>query len=159
MTTKGLSRKQIIILISSDNISIIISQANKYISNMNKLLKNIKSDISANYIWSDNKDIIIITTNKTTTMSNINIIEKYIKDLNNINSNKVMSSYLSQSKSYLKILEILYYSNNLTSSIIYNQIKEVIKKSHLFNNTVLASWSYIINVSSKFNMTITWINI
>ena len=121
MTTKGLSRKQIIILISSDNISIIISQANKYISNMNKLLKNIKSDISANYIWSDNKDIIIITTNKTTTMSNINIIEKYIKDLNNINSNKVMSSYLSQSKSYLKILEILYYSNNLTSSIIYNQ--------------------------------------
>ena len=50
MTTKGLSRKQIIILISSDNISIIISQANKYISNMNKLLKNIKSDISANYI-------------------------------------------------------------------------------------------------------------
>ena len=159
MTTKGLSRKQIIILISSDNISIIISQANKYISNMNKLLKNIKSDISANYIWSDNKDIIIITTNKTTTMSNINIIEKYIKDLNNINSNKVMSSYLSQSKSYLKILEILYYSNNLTSSIIYNQIKEVIKKSHLFYNTVLASWSYIINVSSKSNMTIIWINI
>ena len=74
MTTKGLSRKQIIILISSDNISIIISQANKYISNMNKLLKNIKSDISANYIWSDNKDIII-TTNKTTTMSNINICQ------------------------------------------------------------------------------------
>ena len=158
MTIKGLSRKQIIILISSDNISIIISQANKYISNMNKLLKNIKSDISANYIWSDNKDIIIIT-NKTNTMLNINIIEKYIKDLNNINSNKVMSSYLSQSKFYLKILKILYYSNNLTSSIIYNQIKEVIKKSHLFNNTVLASWSYIINVSSKFNMTITWINI
>jgi len=138
MTTKGLSRKQIIILINSNNISIIISQANKYISNINKLLKNIKSSILADYVWSENKNIII-TTNKTTIMSDINIMKKYIKNLNNINSNKVMSSCLSQFKFYLKMLEVLYYSNNLTSSITYNQIKEVIKKSHLFNSTVLAS--------------------
>ena len=71
-------------------------------------------------------------------MLNMNIMKKYIKDLDNINSNKVMSLYFSQSKFYLKILGIPYYSNNLTSPITYNQIKEVIKEFHLFNDIVLA---------------------
>ena len=50
ITTKEPSRKQTIIPMSSDNINVIILYANKHISNMNRLLKNIKSDVLANYI-------------------------------------------------------------------------------------------------------------
>ena len=119
MTTKGLSKKQIIVPISSNNINIIISQTDKHISSMNRLLKNIKSDVLADYIQSDNKGIII-TTNKITTISDINIVEKYIKDLENINSNDILSPCLPQSKFYLKISRVPYYSDNSISPIIYN---------------------------------------
>ena len=49
-----------------------------------------KSNVSADYIYSDNKEVII-TTNKIAASSNLNIVEKYIKDLNNINVSNIMS--------------------------------------------------------------------
>jgi len=61
--TKGPFRKQIIIPMSKINSNIIVSQANIYIFNINRLLKDIKSEVSANFIHFDNK-YIIITTNK-----------------------------------------------------------------------------------------------
>jgi len=50
MTTKGSSRKQIIILIGINNPERVIVQANNYITNINRLLKGTKSKISVNYI-------------------------------------------------------------------------------------------------------------
>jgi len=70
-------------------------------------LEDIKSDICVDFICSNNRGIII-TTNKIALTLDINTIEKYIKNLNDIDSNKVMSPRLPQSKSYLKILDIFY---------------------------------------------------
>ena len=64
MTIKRLSRKQIIILISRENINIVILQANVHISNIKRLLKTIKSNISADFICSNNKGVIIITNKR-----------------------------------------------------------------------------------------------
>ena len=72
------------------------------------MLKDIKSEICVDFICSDNRRIIN-TTNKVAYALNINIIEKYTKNLNNVNLNKVISLRLFQSKSYLKILGILYF--------------------------------------------------
>ena len=94
MTTKGPLRKQIIIPIESNNVKRIIAKANTHISNINKLLKRVKSEISVNFIQSNNKKLHI-TTNKVAATSYLNIIEEYIKDLYNINSNDIMSSKLS----------------------------------------------------------------
>ena len=85
MTTKSPSRKQIIIHMNTNNSEEVVSQANEYISNINRLLKDVKSDVSADYICSDNKGVII-TTNKVIAPSDLNIVEKYMKELNNINS-------------------------------------------------------------------------
>ena len=95
MTTKGLFRKQVIILINEDNSRKIVSWANIHVSNINKLLKEVKSVISADFIQCNNK-VIIITTNKTTANSYLKVVEDYIKYLNNINSNEVMSLWLCQ---------------------------------------------------------------
>jgi len=81
MTTKNPSRKQIIISISINNAKAIISQANKHISNINRLLKYVKSNVSADFIYSNNKEVII-TTNKVVAASDLNIVKKYIKKLN-----------------------------------------------------------------------------
>ena len=88
--TKDLLRKQIIISISTNNMEKVIVQSNIYISNINRLLKDIKLEISANFICSDNKEVIIII-NKIVFFSNLNIVEKYMKKLNNVNSNNIMS--------------------------------------------------------------------
>jgi len=50
MTTKGPSRKQVIIPISQDNSNIVISCANKHIFNINRLLKSTKSNVTADFI-------------------------------------------------------------------------------------------------------------
>lgn len=63
MTTKDPSRNQIIIPMNINNSKRVITQANKHISNINKLLKDVKSNVYADYIHFDNKGIIITTNN------------------------------------------------------------------------------------------------
>jgi len=47
MTMKGLSRKQIIIPIGINNTERVITQLNANVANINRLLKSIKSEVSA----------------------------------------------------------------------------------------------------------------
>ena len=73
-------------------------------------------------------------TNKVTTSSNLNIVEKYMKELNDVNLNDIMSPKLSQSKFYLKILDISYFIDNTNLSVIFDIIERVIKITYIFNN-------------------------
>jgi len=63
MTTKGPSCKQVIIPISLDNANNFVKKSNIYVANINRALKNIKSDVMADFIWVENNSIII-STNK-----------------------------------------------------------------------------------------------
>ena len=53
MTTKSSSRKQIIIPIGNYNKSKFIASLNLYITNLNSTLRNIKSEVIANFIQAD----------------------------------------------------------------------------------------------------------
>lgn len=66
-------------------------------------------------------------------------MEKYIKDLNNVDSNDIISPRLSQSKFYLKFLDIPYFVENTNLSIMPNIIERVIQSNHIFNDLVLVS--------------------
>ena len=63
MTTKEPSRKQVIVLISIDNTRKYIKDSSTHIININRALKDIKSNIIANFIQIDNKGIVISTNN------------------------------------------------------------------------------------------------
>ena len=76
---------------SSINSERSMAVSNKYVANINRLLKDIKSDIMADFIWADYK-CLVITTNKVAATLNLNTIESYIKNINAIDFNKVMSS-------------------------------------------------------------------
>jgi len=136
MITKGPSRKQIIIPIAKSNTELIINSASSNITNINKCLKNTKSDIIAHFIHLTN-DEVIITTNKPANMSDLLIIKKYMKNINNINLNNIDCPCLPKFKSYLKIIGL---SHNMENGVLTPEvINGVLKDSHLFKNVVLAS--------------------
>jgi len=138
------------------NAELIINSANQFITNINKYLKKIKSDIYTNFIHIIN-DRVIITINKPANASDLKIIEKYIKNSNNIDSKAIQSLCLLKSKSYLKIIELPYMGKN--GFITPNSIKSVLKEMHIFNNIILASKPHIIKVSPKSDMVIIWVDI
>jgi len=129
MTTKGPSRKKIIIPMNNDNKTKFIALSSNYIANLNKALKNIKSDVIVDYAYMDQNNIIIVT-NKIAFLSNLQIIENYIKNIEYINSEDIETSCLSQLKSYLKIIGIPYLMEN--TNMCYNsKILKLINKKNL----------------------------
>ena len=50
MTIKGPSRKQVIVSMNDDNKKLFMGKSSSHISNINRALKNIKSDIMVNFI-------------------------------------------------------------------------------------------------------------
>ena len=61
MTMKGPSRKQVIISMNNDNKKNFMEESNSHVTNMNSVLKNIKSEVMVDFVWVDPKDIIIMT--------------------------------------------------------------------------------------------------
>jgi len=119
-----------------------------YITNINRALKSIKSDVMANFICTNNKDVVITTT-KVTENLNLQTIERYVKNTNNIEMMQVESPRLPQSKSFLKIIGILYLKKDTNKPITVNVVEKIIKDNHIFNNIILASRPRIIKVSPK----------
>jgi len=82
-------------------------------------------------VKSDNREVVI-TTNKIATSLDLSIVEKYMKKLNNVDLNNIMSPRLSQSKSYLKILGIPYFIKDTNISVSSDIIKRMIKRVFIF---------------------------
>ena len=51
MTTKGPSRKQVIVPMNNDNKMSFMENSSNHVTNLNKVLKNIKLNIIANFIY------------------------------------------------------------------------------------------------------------
>ena len=107
MTTKGPSRKQVIVLINSDNIKKFMKESSSYISNLNRALKNNKSEVMVDFVQSDSVGITIIT-NKVASALDLQSIKNYVKNANCIDLEEVEVLHLPQSKFYLKIIGISY---------------------------------------------------
>ena len=73
MTTKGPSRKQVIIPMSNDNNNLFIKNSMFYIANINRLLRNAISEVAVDFIRSDPISLVIVT-NKVTSQSDLQII-------------------------------------------------------------------------------------
>ena len=93
MTMKGPSKKQVIVPMNLNNRNQFIKDLSAHVTNINRALKNIKSEIVADFIYLDNRSIII-TTNKVSNTLNLQIINKYIKNVNNIELNQVKAPRL-----------------------------------------------------------------
>ena len=156
MITRELSRKEVIIPMAKMNAELIINLAHIHISNINKCLKNSKSDIIVDFIHVTNNGIII-TINKPANMLNLSTIEKYLKNIKNINLDLIEGPHLPKSKSYMKIIGLPYKTNQ--GVITPNYIEGVLKELHLIKNVVLASKPHVIKASPKSNIVVVWVDI
>jgi len=139
MTTKGSSYKQIIVSMGNDNKTKFMAFSSNHVVNLNKALKNIKSKIMTDYVCSEQIGITIVTiTIKVVSSSDLQVIEKYVKNIENIKSEDIETLQLPQLKSYLKIY-IPYFMENTNIPIISDFVKSIIKFNHIFNNLLLAS--------------------
>jgi len=88
MTTMGPSRKQVIVLMSNENKTKFMELSSNYITNLNRLLKDIKSEVLANFVCCDNIGINIVT-NKVASPLDLQTTKKYVKNSNLINVDNV----------------------------------------------------------------------
>lgn len=135
MTTKEPSRRQIIIPMSKLKL---ITLFNSHITNLNKVLKNTKSDIIVDFVQSDLHGLII-TINKVTSLLDLYTIENYVKNANNINIDNILTSQLFQSNSYLIIIGISYLMENTNMLINSSVVETILKNIYIFNNISLTS--------------------
>ena len=154
ITTKRPSRKQVIVPMSNDNIISFTKNSVLHVTHINRLLRNAKSDIMVDFIRSDPIGPVIVT-NKVANQSNLQIIGQYIKRSEDINELQVEELHLPQSKSYLKIIGILFFSNSKTQDCLnVSDVKNMLKQNQIFDNIKLASRPRVIKVSPKSDMSI-----
>ena len=159
MTTKGPSRKHIIIPMSAENASSFMKNSSTNVANINRQLRNAKTDILVNYIRSDSNGIIIVM-NKIAQQLDLTIIDQYIKNSSDINALQVEELRLPKSKLYLKIIGIPFYLHvNSQDRLTLADIEIVLQQNHIFDNVTLASKPRVIKVSPKSDMAIVWIDI
>ena len=78
---------------NSNNKKNFIEESSAYVTNLNRMLKNIKLNIMVNFVQSD-QAVIVIITNEVTSLD-LQIIKNYIKNTNCINTDGVKVSRLS----------------------------------------------------------------
>jgi len=61
MTTKELSRKQIIVPMSNNNNNAFMKNSVAHVANINRLLRNVKSEVAVDYIRSNPIGLSIVT--------------------------------------------------------------------------------------------------
>ena len=142
----------------SDNSKIFIKSSDDHVANLNCALKSIKSDTIVEFICI-NHCSLIVTANKIAILSELYVVENYIKNTTFVDSNDIQSACLPQSKSYLKILDIFYLIESTNMPINSSVVESIIKSTHIFDNVHIVSKPCIIKVSPKSDMAIIWINI
>ena len=137
MTTKRLFRKQIIVLMSNNNISSFMKNSSAHVTNLNKLLRNAKMEVAVDFIRSDPIGLVIVT-NKIAVQSDLQIINQYVKKFNDINELQIEEPCLPQSKSYLKIIGIPYFPNGKTQEHLNtSDVEIVLKQNQIFDDIKL----------------------
>ena len=93
MTTKGPLRKQVIVPMNNNLGKRFIKNSTAHVTNINHALKSIKFNICTNFICADNKGIITMTNNIVSN-SDLQEIEKYVKNSLQTNNDSIMAPRL-----------------------------------------------------------------
>ena len=87
MTNRPL-KKQVIVLMSNNNSKKFMADSSAHIININRAFKNIKSEVKANFIQTEQLDIVIVT-NKIASLLNLQTIKQYVKNADQIKVNNI----------------------------------------------------------------------
>jgi len=70
-----------------------MADSSAHIININRAFKNIKSEVKADFIQTEQLDIVIVT-NKIASLFDLQTIKQYVKNANQIEVNNIKTSHL-----------------------------------------------------------------
>ena len=129
--------------------------------NINYLLKGAKSEILADFICSNNKEVII-TTNKAAVVSNLIIIKIYIKGVDNIKSENISSPHVKVVKDRLYFFIFYFWEQELGVSMTLHltvtnchtsiTVTIILLHNHIIQKKTVENFGRI----TSYNMLYTW---
>ena len=158
MTTHGPTRHQVLILLDSPTSEIVVANAASVVESCNRGLVDAHSKLrveSVHKAW----DGVSMSTNFVTSVAELEVIKQWLKRGAGLNATTVVEPRLPQSKTFLKILGVLYWGNNASTPITQAQVEAVIANTPVFEGVVLASHPHIMKVSPSLDMSVIWIDI
>ena len=111
MTTYGPTRHQVLIPLDAPSAEIVVANAAIAVESCNKGLVKAHSKLrveSVRKAW----DNVSMSTNFVASAAELEVIKQWLKKVTGLNSTVVVEPRLPQSKSFLKILGVLYWGNN-----------------------------------------------
>jgi len=102
---------------------------------------------------------VSISTNSVASTAELEIIKQWMKKAASLSEDTEVKPCLPQSKSFLKILGILYWNSNSSLSITSAQVAKALSSSSLFKSITLASMPHIIKVSPSSDMSVIWTDV
>ena len=124
---------------NSNNTAKFMKDSSLYVTNINRSLRNVKSEVLVDFILSNQLGVIVVTC-KVVSQSDLYIIENYVKNVDYIDISGIEVSWLLQSKSYLKTIGISYFTHdNSQECLSLEDVENIIKQAQIFDNVVLTS--------------------
>ena len=124
----------------------------------NKSLVEASSKLGIEYVCKT-QDSVSMSTNSVTLAAELEVIKQQLKKTASLSETTEIESYLPQSKSFLKVLDISYQNSNTSLPITLAQVGAALFSFPLFENITLVFLSCIIKVSPSSNISVIWIDI
>jgi len=148
----------VLILLDTPTAEVVVANAATTVESCNRGLVEAHSKLRVESMckaW----DGISMSTNFVASAAELEVIKQWLKKVAGLAASTVVEPRLPQSKSFLKILGILYWGNNSSLPITQAQVESVIANTPIFEEVVLASRPRIIKASPSSDMSVIWIDI
>ena len=151
-------RHQVLISLNAPTAEVIMANASTTVKFCNRGLVEAYSKLRVESVCKVQNGVSMFT-NFVVSAIELEVIKQQFKKVAGLTTDIVVESYLPQSKSFLKILDVFYQSNNSFLPITQAQVETIIANTLVFEKVVLASCSCIMKVFSSSDMSVIWIDI
>ena len=124
----------------------------------NKGLVEACSKLGVEYVCKT-QDSVSMSTNSVALAAELEVIKQQLKKTTGLSKTTEIESYLSQSKSFLKILDVFYWNSNTSLPITLTQVGAALFSFPLFESIILVFLSCIMKISLSSDILVIWIDI
>jgi len=155
MTTQGPTRRQVLIPLTSAAAEIVVANAASAsaVESCNKGLVSAHSKLrveSVHKAW----DGVSMSTNSVASVAKLEVIKQWLKKTAGLGEVTEVEPRLPQSKSFLKVLGVLYWDSKTSLPVTPAQVAEALSSSPLFESITLVSMSCIMKASPSSDMSV-----
>ena len=152
------TKYQVLILLNPATAETVVANAALAVEFCNKSLVDAHSKLRVESMYKA-WDGVFMSTNSVAFVAELEVIKQWLKNTAGLGESIEVEPCLPQSKSFLKILGILYWDSKSSLSIAPAQVEAALSNSSLFEGVTLASMPRIMKASPSSDMSVIWIDI